>query len=113
MATKEEQALEKILKLIDKNVAKRGKAVLDEVDASAEIARLSSEARKKGAPMTQLAERVQRMDKKERELKPVTRQAIDVMLATYEERRPPRTTRASRRRRDVEPAGQINADALK
>jgi hypothetical protein len=105
--------MEKLLKALDKQVARRGKAVLEEVDASAEIARLASEARRQGAPMTQLAERVQRMDKKERELKPVTRQAIDVMLATYEERRPPRTTRASRRRRDVEPAGQINADALK
>jgi hypothetical protein len=111
--TKKEEPLEKIFKLIDKEVEKRGKAVLVDVDTSAEIARLSSEARKQGASMAQITERVRRMDKKERVLKPVTRQAIDIMLATFEQRREPRTTRASRRRRDVEPAGQINADALK
>lgn len=111
---KDDQPLERILGLIDKQVAARGKAVLAEVDASAEIARLTSEARRKGATMAQLTERIKRMDKKERVLKPITRQAIDIILATYEKRRPPRTTRASRRRREpAEPAGKLNPEALK
>jgi hypothetical protein len=110
---KKEDSLEKILANIDKQVTARGKAVLAEVDASAEIARLTSAARKQGATMAQLTERVKRMDKKERKLKPVTRQALDIMLATFEQRREPRTTRASRKRRTPEPAGTLNAAALK
>lgn len=114
MAKNKEAALEKIFKQIDEEVQARGRAVLEDVDRSAKIAKLSSEARKHGATMAQLTERVQRMDKKERKLKPVTRQAIDIMLATFEKRREPRTTRASRRRRTVEPAaaGKINAEVL-
>jgi len=106
--------IERLLAQIDKQVAARGKAVLAEVDASAEIARLTSEARKQGVSMNALTERVQRMDRKERELKPVSRQALDIMLATFEERREPRTTRASRKRRTpAEPAGKLNQEALR
>lgn len=109
----QDQPLERLLELIDAQVAKRGQAQLVELDTSAEIARLTSEARRKGASMTTLTERVRRVDKKTRKLKPVTRQALDVMLATFEQRREPRTTRASRRRRAAEPAGRLNAEALK
>jgi len=105
--------LEKLLSQVDKHVEARGKAVLAEVDATAEIARLTSEARKQGASMPELTQHVRRMDRKTRQLVPVTRQAIDIMLATFEERRKPRTTRASRKRRTAEPAGKINADALR
>ena len=57
----EDQPLERLLELIDEQVEARGKAVLAEVDATAEIARLASEARRKGAPMAELTRHVQRM----------------------------------------------------
>jgi hypothetical protein len=64
--------------------------------------------------MSELTQHVQRMDKRERKLKPVTRQALDTMIAVHEQRRPARTTRASRRARGEAPsAGKINVDALK
>lgn len=115
MATKkkEEDPIDKILKLIDKEVAARGKAVLAEVDATERIAELASEAKRKGAPMRTLTEHIKRMDKNTRELAPVTRQAADTMLAVHEKRRAPRTTRASRRRSDSKTAGKVNSAALK
>lgn len=113
MARKKEDKTPKLLEALDKKVTERGKAVLAEVDASAEIARLASEARRQGVPMGVLINHVQRMDRKSRKLKPVTRQAIDIMLATFEQRREPRTTRASRRRRTPEPVGKLNAEALR
>jgi urease gamma subunit len=112
MATKEKTA-EALLKEIDKKVAARGKAILAELDATAEITQLVSEARRKGVTMSELSQHVQRMDKRERKLKPVTRQALDTMIAVHEQRRPARTTRTSRRARNSEPAGKINMDALK
>lgn len=108
-------ALERILAQLDDKVIERGDAVIAELELSNDIARLASEARKHGAQMTELARRIQRMDKHKRELVPVTRQAVDTMLATFEQRREPRTTRASRRRRDsngTPPAGTLNMDAL-
>jgi hypothetical protein len=99
----EDHTPERLLELIDEQAKVRGAAVIAELDATARIAELASEARRKGATMADLRLRVQRMDKKERKLTPVTRQALDTMLAVHEERREPRTTRASRRRRDVEP----------
>lgn len=107
----ENMPLERILEVIDAKVQARGEAVLARVDLSREIAQLVSEARRQGATMPELAARVKKMDVKERKLKPVTRQAIDTRLAVHEDRREPRTTRASRRRR--EPAGTINAEALR
>lgn len=114
MATKERTPAA-ILKAIDKEVEARGKAVLAELDHTAKITQLVSEARRAGVAMSELTQHVQRMDKRERELKPITRQAIDTMVAVHEQRRPARTTRASRRRREPksEPAGKINTDALK
>jgi hypothetical protein len=85
--------------------------VVTELDATEEITRLAAEARRQGASMSELTQRVQRLDRNDRKLVPVTRQAIDNMIAVHEKRRPARTTRASRRRR--EPAGQLNAEALK
>jgi len=115
-ATEEEleRPAERILELLDEKVKLRGKAVLIEADASAEIARLTSEARRKGVSMAELTRHVQRMDKRERKLKPVTRQALDTMLATFEQRREPRTTRASRRRRESEAVatGNLNVEAF-
>lgn len=111
----EDQPLERILELIDEQVKARGEAALAELDATDRIAELTSEARRKGATMPQLAERVKRMDKNDRKLKPVTRQALDNMLAVHEGRREARTTRASRRRRNAEPAagGGVNLEALR
>lgn len=106
---KEDTPLERLLELIDERVKARGEAVIAELDATEEITKLASEARRKGATMSELTQRVQRMDKHDRELRPVTRQAIDTMIAVHEKRRPARTTRASRRRRE---AGKINVDAL-
>jgi hypothetical protein len=94
--------LQRILALLDEQVERRGRAVLEQLDASEEIARLASEARRHGATMSELTRHVRRMDKRRRELVPVTRQAIDTMLATFEQRRPPRTTRASRRARNAD-----------
>jgi hypothetical protein len=123
MATKEKTA-DALLKEIDKKVAARGKVVVSELDLTEEITKLVSEARRKGVTMSELTQHVQRMDKRERKLKPVTRQALDTMIAVHEQRRPARTTRASRRARGESPsavhkdeaqlaAGKINVDALK
>lgn len=108
----EDQPLERVLELLDAKVEERGKAVLAELEATTEIARLTSEARRKGATMAQLTQHVKRMDRRQRKLVSVTRQALDVMLATFEERREPRTTRASRRRRDPEVGAGINAEVF-
>lgn len=110
----ENMPLERILEVIDAKVQARGEAVLARVDLSREIAQLVSEARRQGATMPELAQRVKRMDERERALKTVSRQALDTMLAVEEKRREPRTTRASRRRR--EPAavagGSVNAEVF-
>jgi hypothetical protein len=111
--TKKDTPVEKLLELIDEQVKLRGDAVLAIEDTTAKIAELASEARRKGAPMVDLVKHVQRMDKNDRKLKPVTRQAVDTMLAVHERRRPPKTTRASRRKSDPEQAGSLNLDALK
>lgn len=109
-----ERPIERLLELIDEQVQERGKAALAVEDANTRITELASEARRQGATMPELARRVKRMDTKERVLKPVTRQALDTMLAVYEKRREPRTTRASRRRREPgeTPAGRINLKAF-
>src|SRR4051812_15067638 len=108
---KEVPPLERVLELIDEQVKARGAAVVAELDATDEITRLATEARRQGPSMSELTQRVRRMARKARKLAPVTRQAIDNMIAVHENRRPARTTRASRRKR--EPAGQLNAEALK
>jgi hypothetical protein len=113
MARQKEDPLTKILRELDKKVDQRGKAVLADVDLSADIVRLASQARKHGATMPELAARVKRMDRKERVLKPITRQAMDAAMAVKENRRPARTTRESRKRRPPKPAGTINAEALR
>lgn len=110
-----DRSLERLLELLDEQVKQRGAAVLAVDDATTRIVELASEARRKGATMPELARRVKRMDTKERRLKPVTRQALDTMLAVYEKRREPRTTRASRRARDTRTssaAGRINLAAF-
>jgi hypothetical protein len=108
---KEEMPLDRVLALIDEKVKKAGRHTLAAHDLNEEITPLVSEARRQGATMPELAARVQRMDVKTRKLKPVTRQAIDTRLAVHEERRPARTTRASRRPREA--AGTINSEALR
>lgn len=118
MAREKKTPAQRLLEQIDKKVEQRGKAVLAELDATAEIARLTSEARAHGATMVELTQHVRRMDKRERRLKPVTRQALDTMLAVHEERRPARTTRASRQRREdgAEQAGSgrgLNLEAFR
>jgi len=114
MARKKKGDLEpdKILELIDEQVAARGDAVLTVEDTTARIAELASEARRKGVTMPELTQRIKRMDKHDRKLVPVTRQAVDTMVAVHDKRREPRTTRESRRRRDEKPSGKINVEAL-
>lgn len=105
---------ERLLELLDELVARRGDAVLAVEDTTAEIARVASEARKKGVEMKTLVAHIKKMDRGTRELTSVTRQAVDTMLAVHDQRREPRTTRASRRRRE-EPApagGTLNVEAL-
>lgn len=111
----EDQPLERLLELIDQAVEARGTHVKADVQLTERIAELTSEARRKGASMPQLTKHVRRMDRRDLELKPVTRQALDNMLAVHEGRREPRTTRASRRRRrrDANPGGGVNLDALR
>jgi hypothetical protein len=110
----ENMPLGRILARLDAKVQARGEAVLDEVDLTREIVQLVSAARRRGATMPDLAERVKRMDKKERVLKPISRQALDMTIATEEKRREPRTTRASRRRRKPETVAVdgVNAEAF-
>jgi hypothetical protein len=107
----------RLLEMIDEEVVKRGEAVLAVEDTTAEISRLASEARRKGAEMKTVVEHIKRMDRKTRKLVPVTRQNVDTMLAVHEQRREPRTTRASRRRRDgggdsAPAGGTLNVEAL-
>lgn len=108
----EEDSLERILELLDEKVKARGAAVLAVEDTSAEIARLASEARRHGVTMPELTKHVQTMDKRTRKLRTVSRQQVDNMLAAHEQRRDPRTTRASRRRRESTPAGSLNTAAF-
>jgi hypothetical protein len=110
-ATPQQTPLERIRELIDEKVRLRGEARLAEHDLTREIVALAAEARKHEEPMAALAERMQVMDLETRELRPITRQAVDNAIAFHEGRRTPKTTRASRRRR--EPAGHINAEALR
>jgi hypothetical protein len=107
---KEAPPLERVLELIDEKVKEAGDHTLAAHDLNDEITKLASEARRQGASMSELTQRVRKMDVKDRALKPVPRQAVDNRLAVHENRRPARTTRASRRKR--EPAGQLNAAAL-
>lgn len=103
-------ALDRIFELIDEKVKAAGQHVLAAHDLNEEITRLTSEARRQGATMPELAMRVQKMDVTDRKLKPVTRQAVDTRIAIHEGRREPRTTRASRRPREA--AGMINTSAF-
>lgn len=109
----EETPLERLLELLDEQVKARHDHALAERAATAEIVRLSAEARAKGATMPQLLEHVKRVDK-EGNLVAMTRQNLDNMLAVHDQRREPRTTRASRRRREESaPAGgTLNVEAL-
>jgi hypothetical protein len=108
-----ERRIEQILKLIDRQVKIRGDAERKEMEATERIAQLASEARRSGASMKLITKRIKRLDHSSGELKPVTRQAADTMIAVIEGRREPRTTRASRRRREEVAAGHINHDAFK
>jgi hypothetical protein len=108
----EDLDLERVLELLDARVLSRRDHVLAELDDTAEIVHLAEVARTKGATMVDLAQRVKRVDRRTRELVPVTRQALDTMLATGTGRREARTTRASRRRREPVTGGQLNADVF-
>lgn len=99
--------LDKVLEILDKKVEARGKAVLAEYDLTAEIVQLVSDARRAGATMPQIRERVKRMDPKTRTYKPISRQLLDYTLAVHEGRRPARTTRESRKAKP-----SINVEAL-
>jgi hypothetical protein len=110
----DDEALARVLELIDERVKARADAVMAELKASDEIMRLVAEARRKGAIMPDLARRVKRVDRGDRKLKSISRQALDLALAQHEGRRSARTTRASRRRREPAAAGgSLNLDALK
>lgn len=68
--------------LIAVEVEERARAVKAERERTAAIAELCVQAHSAGARMTKLAEFV-RVLNKEGELQPVTRQAVDIMLAKY------------------------------
>ena len=108
-----DQPVEKLLKLLDQLCKARGEAELKVADLTTRITELAAEARRRGVIQETVAQHVQRMDVKERKLKPVTRQAVHTMVATHTGQLPPRTTRASRRKSDPERAGSLNVDALK
>jgi hypothetical protein len=110
----EENPLWRLLEMIDDQVELRQEHAVAERAATAEIVRLSAEARDKGATMPQLLEHVKRVDK-EGNLVAMSRQNLDTMLAGHTQRREPKTTRASRRRRGDDEStagGRLNVDAL-
>jgi hypothetical protein len=108
--SEEGRPLERVLELIDEKVEQRAQHERSEIVLTASIAELAEEARRHGATMPQLTQHVRRLDRSSGEVRPITRQALAVMLARKDGRA--RTTRESRRRRDAEPAGRVNMDAL-
>jgi predicted ArsR family transcriptional regulator len=108
-------ALNRVLETLDTKVAARGEHELAALDATAEITRLAAEARRHGASMPELAKRIKRLDKRDRVMLSISRQALDAMLAKLDgNAQPPaaRKPRASRRRREAGPAGSLNAAAF-
>lgn len=110
-------ALEQLLAALDAKVAERGKHELAALDATPEIVRLAAEARRHGATMPELAKRIKRLDKRDRELRSISRQALDVMLSKLDGGQNDRTKRAPRRRREADSSssvagGRVNVEAL-
>jgi prophage DNA circulation protein len=99
---------------LEEQVAKRLEALRAEVEAFDEIARLASELRKAGVEQSMLTQTIKRFDRSSREIKSITRQALDEMVAKYEGRSSSRTPRPSRRRRrGAKPSGGVNLEALR
>ena len=98
MAARTEQLTDeerRFQRLIAAEVRRRAQAAREEQEATRDIARLCVDARAAGVTMARLAEFVQVLDKDDEgegdlKLRPVTRQAVDQLVAHYEnrERRP-------------------------
>ena len=99
---------------------RRAQAARAEREATQDIAALCVEARAAGVTMARLAEFVQVLSKDDNgdgppKLRPVTRQAVDQLVAAFENR--PRVPRKPRRRRSHDdsgtPGSAIKLDAFK
>lgn len=93
--------------LIEAQVQERADHVRAEQEATQEIARLCAEARRHGVAMARLAELVKVVDPKTGELRSVSRQAVDQLVAAHEQR-----PRAPRRAKKATSNGKINMAAL-
>jgi hypothetical protein len=107
-----EETPDRLLELIDEQVQERLRATLAERAATKRITELASEARRKGKTQAEVAAHVQRVTD-DGKLAPISRQALGVMVAVHDERVEPRTTRASRRRREQQAVGTLNIEALR
>jgi hypothetical protein len=101
-----------LLAELDDAVRRRAEAAKMIQETSGEIAQICVDARGKGIVMRVLAQHVQVYDQKAGQLRPVTRQSVDGMIAELEGRE-----RAPRRRGASKPAangnsGKINMDAF-
>jgi hypothetical protein len=113
-ADKNERAKVRLLKALDKEVAERGKAELASADSSAKIVKLASELRNHGVSQAEVTKHVQVMDLKTRKLRPISRQALYLMTATYEGRLKAKTTRAARRGQEESSSSPcLNAEAFR
>lgn len=112
MAVKDEytETEQRFRKLFDARVAERADAVRAELEATRNIAALCVDARREGVAMARLAEWVRVLDVKTDELRPVTRQAVDNLVAAYEGRtRQPRRRRGAPETNGRTPSGAINS----
>lgn len=87
---------------------RRAVAVQAELEARGEIAALCVEARRAGIEMHKLADWVRVLDPRTGEMRSVTRQAVDAMVAKHEGR----VRDSSRSRHHQRRGGQINEEAL-
>jgi chemotaxis response regulator CheB len=92
-------------------VDKRVQAQRAELEAFDEIARLASELRRAGVEQSVLASEIKRLDRTDRNVKSISRQALNLLITQREQRHPTRTP-PRRRRRKTGPGGGVNLDAL-
>ena len=107
-----------LLEKIDEQVERRAQAVRDHEDATREIASFCVTARAAGVVMRVLAEHVKVWDSDKEQLRSVTRQSVDGMIAELEGReRTPRKRAAPKDRprgqkAEPQPAAKINRSAF-
>jgi hypothetical protein len=93
-------------------VDKRVQAQRAELEAFDEIARLASELRRAGVEQSVLASEIKRLDRTDRNVKSISRQALNLLITQREQRHPTRTP-PRRRRRNTGPGGGVNMEALR